>query len=64
MVGLKVYKVKDKENYENLRIGLSGWCFFRHENENYYLKAPLNKTIKNLINVGVIQKQDQTTTEQ
>jgi len=64
MVGLKVYKVKDKENYENLRIGLSGWCFFRYENDNYYLKAPLNKTIKDLIDAGVIQIQDQTKIEQ
>jgi len=56
MVGLKVYKVKDKETYNHLNTVLSGWCFFRHENENYFIKAPLNKTIESLIEMGMISE--------
>jgi hypothetical protein len=54
VVGLKVYKVKDKETYQQLNGILSGWCFFRNENESYYVKAPLNKTIEGLIEMGLI----------
>lgn len=54
MVGLKTYKVKDKETYNHLQTVLSGWCFFRHEGENYRIKAPLNKTIESLIDMGMI----------
>ena len=54
MVGLIVYKVKDKETYNHLHSVLSGWCFFRHEGEDYYLKAPKNKTIDGLIEMGMI----------
>jgi hypothetical protein len=54
VVGLKVYKVKDKDTYNHLHTVLSGWCFFRHENENYFLKAPLNNTIKGLLEMGMI----------
>jgi len=55
-VGLKVYKVKDKETYNHLNTVLSGWCFFRHEGENYFIKAPLNKTIESLIEMGMIEE--------
>ena len=54
MVGLKVYKVKDKGTYQQLNGMLSGWCFFRNDGENYYIKAPLNKTIEGLIEGGLI----------
>jgi|TARA_R110000868_G_scaffold84_15_gene938 hypothetical protein len=54
MVGLKVYKVKNKETYNRLHIDLSGSCFFRNEGENYFIKAPLNETIKTLINLELI----------
>lgn len=54
MVGLKVYKVKNKEAYQQLNGMLSGWCFFRNDGENYYIKAPLNKTIEGLIEGGLI----------
>ena len=54
MVGLKVYKVKDKETFNHLNTVLSGWCFFRNVGENYFIKAPLNKTIENLIEMGMI----------
>jgi hypothetical protein len=56
VVGLKVYKVKDKETYNHLNTVLSGWCFFRNEGESYYVKAPLNKTIENLIEMGMIKE--------
>jgi hypothetical protein len=54
MVGLKVYKVKDKETYNHLNTVLSGWCFFKNDGENYFIKAPLNKTIEGLIEGGLI----------
>ena len=56
VVGLKVFKVKDKETYNHLNTVLSGWCFFRNEGEDYYLKAPLNKTIESLIEMGMISE--------
>ena len=59
VVGLKIYKVKDKETYNHLHTVLSGWCFFRNENQNYYIKAPTNKTILNLIEMGFIKEEDQ-----
>jgi hypothetical protein len=54
MVGLIVYKVKDKETYNHLNTVLSGWCFFRNDGENYYLKAPKNNSIDQLIEMGLI----------
>jgi len=57
MVGLtklKVFKVKDKETYNQLHTVLAGWCFFRNEGDDYYIKAPENKTIKGLIEMGLI----------
>ena len=56
VVGLKVFKVKDKETYNRLNSLLVGWCFFRHENDEYFIKAPLNKTIKKLIEMGSISE--------
>jgi len=56
MVGLKVYKVKDKETYNHLNTVLSGWCFFKNEGENFFIKAPLNKTIESLIKMGMISE--------
>jgi hypothetical protein len=54
MVGLKTYKVKDKETYNHLHTVLSGWCFFRNDGDNFFIKAPLNKTIQSLIDMGMI----------
>jgi hypothetical protein len=56
MVGLKVFKVKDKETYNHLNTVLSGWCFFKNDGENYYIKAPKNKSIENLIEMGMIKE--------
>jgi hypothetical protein len=54
VVGLNTYKVKDKETYNHLHTVLSGWCFFRNDGENYFIKAPLNNTIKGLLEMGMI----------
>jgi len=54
VVGLKVYKVKDKETYNHLHTVLSGWCFFRHVGDEFFIKAPLNNTIKGLLEMGMI----------
>ena len=59
VVGLKVYKVKDKETYNKLNSLLVGWCFFRHEGNEYYIKAPSNKTIKELVENGSITELNQ-----
>jgi hypothetical protein len=56
MVGLKTYKVKDKETYNHLHTVLSGWCFFRNDGDKFFLKAPLNKTIQRLIDMGMINE--------
>ena len=56
VVGLKVFKVKDKETYNHLNTVLTGWCFFRNEGENYFIKAPLNKTMESLIEMGMISE--------
>jgi hypothetical protein len=54
MVGLIVYKVKDKETYNHLHTVLTGWVFFRNDGENFYIKAPLNNSIEQLIEMGLI----------
>jgi hypothetical protein len=57
MVGLTklyVFKAKDKETYNHLNTVLSGWCFFRYDGDDYYIKAPINKTIESLIEMGLI----------
>ncbi len=54
MVGLKTFKVKDKETYNHLHTVLTGLAFFRNDGENFYIKAPENNTIKNLIEMGLI----------
>jgi hypothetical protein len=54
MVGLIVYKVKDRDTYNHLKTVLNGWCFFRDEDNDFYIKAPENKTIKSLIEMGLI----------
>ena len=63
VVGLIVYKVKDKETYNHLTTVLGGWCFFRQDGDNFYVKAPLNKTIESLIEMGLIFKEHQEKTE-
>lgn len=51
---LFVFKVKDKETYNHLNTILSGWCFFRNDGDNYYIKAPKNKTIESLVEMGMV----------
>jgi len=67
MVGLtklQVYKVKDKETYNRLHTVLVGWCFFRSEGDDYYIKAPKNKSIEVLIDMESIFEINQRTIEQ
>jgi hypothetical protein len=64
VVGLKKFKFKDKQTYENLKPHLSGWCFFRNDGENYFLKAPYNSRIKPLIEGGLIIELNQQMSEQ
>lgn len=54
MVGLITFKVKDKETYNHLQTVLNGWCFFRNDGDNYFIKAPENKTITGLVEMGLI----------
>jgi len=46
MVGLKTYKVKDKETYEKLRVTLSGLAFFRQTETEFFIKTPFNDIVK------------------
>jgi hypothetical protein len=59
LTNLKVFKVKDKETYNHLNTVLSGWCFFKNDGENYYIKAPKNNSIDNLIEMGLITELSQ-----
>jgi len=61
---LMVFKFKDKETYGVYKTKLSGWCFFRNENDVYYLKAPKNKIIKQLLDDKLIIEHNQKMTEQ
>ncbi len=56
VVELITYKVKDKETYNHLQTVLGGWCFFRQDGNNFYVKAPLNKTIESLIEMGLLDR--------
>jgi hypothetical protein len=67
MVGLNelvVFVFKDRETFVTLKNKLSGWCFFRNENDVYYMKAPKNKVIRQLIESELIVEQNQKMTEQ
>ena len=62
MVGLKklkTYQFKDKMVYTQLRPTLEGWCFFRHSNNQYFLKAPDNTFISSLIDAKIIKLIDE-----
>ena len=59
MVGLKIYKVKDKDTYNHLHTVLSGWCFFRQDNNQYFLKAPNNTFISSLVDTKLIKLIDE-----
>jgi hypothetical protein len=55
VVGLKVYKIKDKETYEQLRIMFSGLAFFRHTNTEFFIKITKNPTIEKFLKLGSIE---------
>ncbi len=56
MVGLKTYKVKDKESYEKLRQLLSGISFFRHTETEFFIKTPFNEIIKMFIDEKLLDE--------
>lgn len=49
MVGLKTYKVKDKETYDELRNLLNGIAFFRKTDDEFFIKSPNNKVIEYMV---------------
>lgn len=49
-MGLKIYKIKDKETYEKLRSTLSGLAFFRHTETEFFIKTPFNDIVKMFLN--------------
>lgn len=54
VVGLKVYKVKNKEVYENLRKMFLGIAFFRSEKNEFFIKTTKNPTIDEFLKLGLI----------
>jgi uncharacterized membrane protein len=55
VVGLKVYILKDKETYEQLRMMVSGISFFRHTNTEFFIKTTKNPTIEEFLKLGLIE---------
>jgi len=49
MVGLKTYKVKDKETYDELHNLLNGIAFFRKTDNEFFIKSPNNKVIEYMV---------------
>jgi len=56
VVGLKVYKVKTLETYENLRNMFSGYAFFRKNENQFFIKIPKNPTIEEYLKLGLIEE--------
>jgi hypothetical protein len=56
VVGLKVYKVKNSETYENLRSIFSGYAFFRKNENEFFIKIPKNPTIEEYLKLGLIEE--------
>ena len=62
MVGLKklkTYQFKDKATYNQLKSTLEGWCFFRQDNKQYFLKAPNHTFISSLVDTKLIKLIDE-----
>ena len=55
VVGLKTYKVKNKDVYEQLRMMFSGIAFFRHTDTEFFIKMTKNPTIKEYLKLGLIE---------
>ena len=55
VVGLKVYKIKDKETYEQLRMMFSGIAFFRNTDTEFFIKTTKNPTIEEFLKLGLIE---------
>jgi uncharacterized membrane protein len=56
VVGLKTYKVKNKEVYENLRKMFSGIAFFRSEKNEFFIKTTKNPTIDEFLKLGLMEE--------
>jgi len=54
MVGLKTYQIKDKEVYETLRNMLSGYAFFRKDDDKFYMKCPINNVVNQFLELNLI----------
>jgi hypothetical protein len=55
-VGLKVYKIKNKELYENLKKMFSGIAFFRSEKNEFFIKTTKNPTIDEFLKLGLMEE--------
>lgn len=51
---MKVYKIKDKEIYNQLHSILSGFAFFRHTETEYYIKSPKTPVLDEFLKLGLI----------
>ena len=63
MVGLIVYKIKDKETYVELRSLLNGIAFFRKTEDEFFIKSTKNKVIDYMISEDRISILHQPTVE-
>jgi hypothetical protein len=57
---MKVYKIKDKETYNQLHSMLSGFAFFRHTETEYYIKSPKTPVLDELLKLGLISVEEET----
>jgi|688.fasta_scaffold760707_2 hypothetical protein len=55
VVGLSVYKIKNKETYEKLKGMFYGYAFFRKTENDYFIKTPKNPTIEEYLKLGLIE---------
>lgn len=53
---MKVYVTNNKEIYEKLRQMLSGTAFFRHTDNEYFVKVPINPVIENFLELGLLSE--------
>jgi hypothetical protein len=56
VVGLKVYEIKTKEVYENMRKMFSGIAFFRSDDNKFFMKITKNPTVNEFIELGLIEE--------
>ena len=56
VVGLKVYEIKTKELYENMRKMFYGIAFFRSDDNKFFMKITKNPTVNEFIELGLIEE--------